>query len=294
MDLKIKKYEVFICACECKSVSQTAKIFGNSQSGITQLLNSLEDELGLKLLVRNKNGVRMTNEGHLMYNAIKKVVEANRSVKDLADRLKMDGENILRIGAFKSIAVNWLPIIIKEFGEENPLAEFEIFDGGYFEIEEKLRSKELDVGFVSMPFDEDCPCRMLMRDSLLAVIPQNHRLAGQRCVSAREFERESVVSLVDNTDRDARIYLEKNGIVPNIKYKSADDYAMLSMVENELGICIAHQLVLKNGNHRVLTKPLNPEAFRTIGLALPQNENRKPLVNKFADFVEAWVKKEVI
>lgn len=288
--MKIKKYEAFIYACECKSISEAAKRFGNSQSSVTQLIGSLEKDLGFRLLVRNKGGVRLTDEGRLVYNAIKKVVEDNERVRELAAEINRYGENTVRVGAFKSIAVNWLPQLMKEFGEVCPDVNFIIYDGHYSEIEEKLRSGEVDIGFVSMPF-EGCECRELLKDELLAVLPKNHSLADSEYVPANQFGKEDVVSLVDSTDRDAKLYLQENGVKPDKKFKTADDYAMLSMVENELGICIAHELVMKNDNHNVVAKPLLPRAYRVIGLAVPDIGHKSDTVCRFADFVIEWVKK---
>ena len=288
--MKIKKYEAFIYACECKSISEAAKRFGNSQSGVTQLIGSLEKDLGFRLLVRNKGGVRLTDEGRLVYNAIKKVVEDNERVRELAAEINRYGENTVRVGAFKSIAVNWLPQLMKEFGEICPDVNFIIYDGHYSEIEEKLRSGEVDVGFVSMPF-EGCECRELLKDELLAVLPKNHSLADSEYVPAKQFGCEDVVSLVDSTDRDAKQYLQENGVKPDKKFKTADDYAMLSMVENELGICIAHELVMKNDNHNVVTKPLSPRTYRVIGLAVPDIGHKSDTVRQFADFVTEWTKR---
>lgn len=289
--MKTKKYEAFIYACECKSISETAKKFGNSQSNVTQLIASLEKELGFKLLIRNKGGVRLTDEGRLIYNAVKKVVEDNERVKELAAQINEYGENTIRIGAFKSIAVNWLPHMMKEFGEFRKNVNFIICDGHYSEIEEKLRNGEIDVGFVSMPFDKDYDCFELVRDELLAVLPKGHILSEGKSVPAEQFEKEAVVSLVDSTDRDARLYLEKNGVKPNTKFKTADDYAMLSMVENELGICIAHQLVIKNDNHNVIIKPLCPPAYRVIGLAAKNLEDKSEVIREFVKFVIEWTKR---
>ncbi len=288
--MKIKKYEAFIYACECKSISDAAKKFGNSQSSVTQLIGSLEKDLGFRLLVRNKGGVRLTHEGRLVYNAIKKVVEDNERVRELAAEINRYGENTVRVGAFKSIAVNWLPQLMKEFGEICPDVNFVIFDGHYSEIEDKLRSGEVDIGFVSMPF-EGCECRELLKDELLAVLPKNHSLADCEYVSAKQFGKEDVVSLVDSTDRDAKLYLQENGVKPDKKFKTADDYAMLSMVENELGICIAHELVMKNDNHNVVTKHLSPRAFRRVGLAVPDIGHKSETVRRFADFVIEWTKR---
>ncbi len=291
--MKIRKYEAFLYACEYKSLSLTAEKLGNSQSAVTQLISALEKDLGFKLLVRNKGGVRLTDEGRLVYNAIKRVVEDNERVFSLARQINEYNDSTIRVGAFKSIAMNWLPHIIKEFGKICPNANFVISDGPYSEIEDKIRNKEIDVGFVSLPFDEDCYCVKLMEDELLAVLPSGHSLASENYVLPESFGTEAVVSLVDGTDRDARKYLEENSVKPNTKFKTADDYAMLSMVENELGICIAHELVMVKDNHNVVSKSLEPRAFREIGLAIPNFEKQSDTVRKFSEFVVEWVRNEV-
>ena len=64
--------------------------------------------------------------------------------------------------------------------------------------------------------------------------------------------------------------------------------AMISMVESGLGICIAHELVLRSDHHNVVVRPLDPPAHRTIAMAIPPESEGKPLVRTFAAFVRAW------
>ena len=74
----------------------------------------------------------------------------------------------------------------------------------------------------------------------------------------------------------------------NSLFQTADDYAMISMVESGLGICIAHELVLRSDHHNVVVRPLDPPAHRTIAMAIPPESEGKPLVRTFAAFVRAW------
>ena len=67
------------------------------------------------------------------------------------------------------------------------------------------------------------------------------------------------------------------------------DYAMLAMVEKNLGICIVPELLLHGTNHRVKVMELSPPAKRTIGIALPQYESAPIMVHQFADFIVNWV-----
>ena len=61
--------------------------------------------------------------------------------------------------------------------------------------------------------------------------------------------------------------------------------------ESGLGICIAHELVLRSDNHNVVVRPLDPPAQRTIAMAIPPESEDKPLVRTFAAFVRTWAQK---
>ena len=55
-----KKTRALLTALEKGSLTAAAEELGYTQSGLTHMMNSLEDELGLKLLVRSKGGVRLS------------------------------------------------------------------------------------------------------------------------------------------------------------------------------------------------------------------------------------------
>lgn len=292
--MNLKKYEAFIKAVEKQSISKAALELGNTQSSVTQLINSLEKDFGFKLMSRNKGGIKLTKEGIILYDSIKNVLDANKNLMDIVSDIKNNGPNIIRISMFKSIAVHWMPCIMKEFQNMYPDTIFKLYDGCYSEVENYIRSGEVDIGFVSMPVDIKCECIEIAKDRLLGVLPIGHPYAKSKTIPIAQFEKEPVVSLIDSTDRDARRILISKGINPDIKFKTADDYAMLSMVENGLGICIAHELVLKNDNHKIATVELDPPAFRTIGIAGIDLDNAKPIVRKFIEYLIRWAENNSI
>lgn len=292
--MNLKKYEAFIKSVENQSISKAALELGNTQSSITQLINSLEKDFGFKLMIRNKGGIKLTKEGSLIYDSIKNVIGANKDLMDIVSDIKNNEPNTIRIAMFKSIAVHWMPRIMKDFQSIYPDTIFKLYDGYYSEVENYIKSGEVDIGFVSMPVDIKCECIEIAKDRLLGVLPLGHPYANSKSMPIIQFEKEPVVSLIDSTDRDARRILNSKGINPDIKFKTADDYAMLSMVENGLGICIAHELVLKNDNHKIVTIELDPPAFRTIGIAGIDLKNSKPIVQKFIEYLIDWAKRNSI
>lgn len=77
---------------------------------------------------------------------------------------------------------------------------------------------------------------------------------------------------------------------PNIKFTTKDDYAILAMVEQGLGISIVPQLLIQGRTQNLAVRPLKPRASRTIALAI----RRKPLpvVEAFAQTAVAWVNEQ--
>ena len=61
--MSISKYQVFLKTVSCGSFSKAAEAMNFTQSGISHAINSLENELGVKLLSRNRGGVVLTADG---------------------------------------------------------------------------------------------------------------------------------------------------------------------------------------------------------------------------------------
>ena len=290
--MSLKQYRAFLKTVELRSVSQAAQAMGMTQSALTQNLGALEKQFGFRLLVRNKAGVRLTQEGRRVYRAVEQVVRADDAVLSAVEEVRRSGGDTIRIATFKSVAVSWLPAMMKAFQSEHPEAEFRLFDGAYAEVDEYVRTGAVDFGFVSLPDALECDMIPVKEDRLLAVLPQGHPLAEAAAVPAAQCGKEAVVSLVDSTNQDALRVLRAAGVEPRIRFQTADDYAMISMVETGLGICITHELVLKSDNHNVVVKELDPPATRTIAVAIPNYKEARPIVQEFIRFVQAWTKKE--
>ena len=288
--MSLKQYRAFVKTVERSSVSLAAEELGVSQSALTQNLNALERDFGFKLLVRSRAGVHLTREGRKVYPAVQQVVQADDALRQTVQEERERGGHVIRIATFKSVAVSWLPAMMKAFQSDHPEAQFKLFDGAYAEVDEYVRSGAVDFGFVSLPDALSCEMIPVKKDRLLAVLPKGHPLQEAVHVPAAQFGSEPVVSLVDSTNRDAQRYLTSQGVTPDIRFQTADDYALISMVESGLGICITHELVLQSDRHDVLIKELDPPAHRTIAIAIPDLKSAPELVREFVKFVQTWTR----
>ena len=292
--MDIKKYEMFLKIMETGSLSKTAGELGCTQSAITHMMQSLERDMGFTLMVRNKAGVKLTEQGEKLLPLIQEVVDSNNRLKRSAELIKYQKSknSVIRIGTFKSMAVNWLPKIIKEFQREHKNIEFQLIDGDYDDLGKWVSDSEIDIHFVNMDIGTGLKSIPLCEDRLLAVLPKGHPMAGDRVFPVEEFEKEPVISLIDNTDQDARNILARAGVKPQVKLKTKDEFAMLAMVENGLGICIMPELMLMGRTEKVKVMELMPPASRMIGLAVAETDKQEAV--EFSEFIAEWVRKNYI
>ena len=103
------KCKAFIECIERGSISAAADSLGYTPSAISQLITSLEKELGLKLLVRSQKGVKPTSEGETLLPAFRSYVAREQDIYHIASELKGVVKGNLSIAAYPSVATTWLP-----------------------------------------------------------------------------------------------------------------------------------------------------------------------------------------
>ena len=241
--MSLAKYEAFLRIVDMGSLSAAAAALGYTQSAVSHMLLSLEKELGLRLITRSRAGVHLTDAGERLLPVVRTLLADNEQLGQTVAALHGLDAGTVRIGAFTSVAVHWLPGIIKSFQQEYPRIEFKLMNGDYFDVENWLYGHEVDLGFVRMPFDGAYLCTPLVEDRLLAILPRGHRLAKEKRFPIRQAAYEPFISLPESSAQDTRMALEAAGVKPNIKFYTKDDYAIIAMVANGLGMSIVPELL---------------------------------------------------
>ena len=280
--MSIKKYEAFVKTVQVGSLTKAAELLGSTQSRISHILSDLEEEYGFTLMHRGRGGVKLTEAGALLFPEMEAIVQKNRELEILISDINKADAGTVRLGTFSSVAVHWLPGILQTFQREHPRVEVRILSGDYHDIDQWMDNGERDM--------ETIP---LARDPLMAVLPLNHRLAGRETVSIEDLGDESFISLLQSSNHDIHRALDKAGVRPHIKYSTKDDYAMLAMVQQGLGISIVPKLLIEGRHEGLAVRPLEPKAFRNIALAMPKKQ-QLPAVKAFAETAVKWLKENGI
>ncbi|MGX8721254.1 MAG: LysR family transcriptional regulator, partial [Eubacteriales bacterium] len=138
-----KKVHALLLAVERGSLTSAAAELGYTQSGLTHMMNALEEEVGLNLLVRSKNGVCLSPAGQALRPAMQAFLDASLDLEEEAAHLRQRSSSTLRLGSYSSIASTWLPAIVASFRKVDPNTDVIIDVGGIPDIYEKLKNDQL-------------------------------------------------------------------------------------------------------------------------------------------------------
>ena len=276
------KYRVFLKTVELGSITRAAEALGYTQSAVSRVVADLEREWGLTLLTRGRSGVELTSQGAVLVPYLRGVCNAEKELEEQVSELHGLTRGTLRVGAFASVSIQWLPAIIKEFLTLYPGIRFELESKWEFaEVEDLVRRGQVDCGFLGLPVGPGLDTFPLWRDELLAVLPPDHPLAGAPFYPMERFAQEPYIDTPEERDLEIGLIFQEEGIRPNLRYTVNDDFATLAMVEQGLGVSIRPELVLRNTGRQFAAIPLERPRYRDIALAVRSGHPPSPLTARF-------------
>lgn len=265
---------------ELGSFTKAAESLGYTQSSISQMIASLESELSIKLLTRSRYGIKLTIEGADLYPYIERSIYQYRSMLEKADEIKGLEAGIIRVGTISSVTCHWMPQLINGFKKEYPNVQFLFHQGDYTLIPEWIASGQIDFGFINPNANSCLNTQTIKSGKMLAVLPRNHPLAKQNSIQLADLADEPYILLEEGHYSEPIAAFEAAGIIPNIQYTIHDDYAIMMMVEEGLGISILAELILRRANYDIVCLPLNPSITRTLAIGY-KDWNSLPIACKY-------------
>ena len=287
--MNIRKYEAFVRAVELGSLSKAAEQLGYTQSGISHMMQSLEEEIGFSLMVRTSSGIRPNNEGELLLPVIRELLAANESLEQYIAKIKGVDTGRIRIACYPSIAAYWLPEIIANFQKEFPNVEVEIIEGGADTVEKHMEARQADLCIYAGGENKDFEWMPLCEDRMLVLLSANNPLAEYKGVPAAELEKEKFIIPIKEYDGEVYDILDTFSRRPETAFSACSDYAIVNMVRLGLGVSILPELLVKNYSGGTAVLELDPPVSRTLGMGVPQLKTLSPVTKCFMKYVEDFV-----
>lgn len=278
------KYRILIQLYESRSIKKAAEALSYSQSAVSQALQSIENEMGVRLFIRRKSGLHITNEGSRLYPVIRKIYDAENDLQQDIASLKGLVTGEIKIGVYHTVACRLLPDVIKEFRESYPSISFKIKEGDNTEIRNWLADDQINFGILSLNENEDNIAIRLIDDPFYVIMSKDDEFSGKDTFSINEIPDRDYIHLSEFRDKNDIDAFEKSGVRPK-GFCSVDQYETIeAMVERGLGISILPELAI--GDSYNLSKALlDPPYYRHIGVLITDRQLNSISVKTFLSFI---------
>ena len=280
---------VFLKVVETGSFKRTADILGYTQAGISYIISAMEKEFGLTLFHREYGGVRLTSEGRQLLHMIRQIADWEHYLEQAINDIRDLKTGTVRVCAFNSVYIHWLPGIIRKFRDLHPGIDIEIVScDADRDIEKMIASREVDCGFMpSIPYAgiEYFP---LMEESLMVAVPPDHPMADEKKFPLSEMGNYPYIMFTfDKPDFNDLIF--RNGIKPRTAFTVDNDYAAMAMVSQGLGMCIFPQILLNDIPFSIRCLELDPPLRRSISIATRSMDTCTRSTREFIRCTREWV-----
>jgi DNA-binding transcriptional LysR family regulator len=217
--MDFRHIRAFIAVADALSVTKAAERLHISQPPLSRHIQQLENELGLTLFVRHRQGVTLTEPGRQLLEKARAWEVAAQTFQDAAKQARSTEGARVRVGIAWGLwdVVNRVRI---EFAKEHRDVTVEATDAYcWFDSDEQLRTHVLDLAFARPPYDASFNVsEPLFHERIQAIMCADSPLASRASVSLRDLADETLLLWERHAapvlyDRILELYA-RNGITP--------------------------------------------------------------------------------
>ena len=210
---------VFLTVIETGSFRKAADALGYTQAGISYIINSMEEQTGLSLFLRERDGVRLSREGEILLPLIKQLDHWERRFRQTVDELNGLEKGTVRVQIFDSISIHWIPGILRKFRDDFPHIQIELIsEEDSVRAEQMVLSGEVDCGFFLTDVTAKLDVYPLLEENLLAIVPPEHPLADRAFFPIAQLGDYPFISMKYDDNTGISNIFRSRGVVPDTAF----------------------------------------------------------------------------
>lgn len=282
----MNRYEILLAVAEEGSFTRAAEHLGYSQPAVSQAVSSLEKECGTMLVTRGKDGIHLTKDGESLLPYIRNLVNSEKGLEEAKKRMLGLSGSVIRIGTFTSVSRVVLPVLMSEFHQKYPDVRFVLRQGEYDAIHNWITDGSVDFGFFGKNSDPSLRIDPLYKDTMAAVLPPGHPCADLDVIPMERLCEEPFILLDEGETSTPLEAYHQAGLDLNVAYKIYDDYSILAMIRQGMGVSILYRLVISGFDQGLVIRPLSREISRTVSLVCQNFETMPRASRAFYSFIQ--------
>ena len=289
--MDLVKYETFLSIVERGSYSKACEDLGYTLSGISKMMKSMEEEIGIPLIIRTNKGISVTPEGEKIIPFIRQLINDKEIIEEELALMKGVESGRIRIGCFPTISFAWVSSIISHFKQYHPNISIEVTEeNGIKNLEQWLNQGIIDVGIFSQQPYHNYDWVGLREDRYVALFPCNHRFIDYDCVPVHELFDEELVLFKshEGIDQDVVKVMKHVEGKKMPRYTTNSDFTAIRFTEKLGFVTLLPELIACKAveNFDVDYRPIDVDVARDIGFAVRDIKRVSPAVKQLLKYVK--------
>jgi DNA-binding transcriptional LysR family regulator len=269
--MELRQLEAFVEAAQRGSISRAARTLYLTQPSLTQRVRALEQELGQQLLVRSRQGVRLTLAGKLFLPRAEAALAALRSGAEEVKELREVTGGRLALAVTPDIALYVLPVPLARFRQQHPAVTISLETGRSFPMAGMVMTGRAELALVNRSLRlPDLHESSMYEERLLPVAAPDHALARRAAVTLEEFACAGLVAYrSDSLLRDLTVqFFDSVALSPSLVVRAHNTEAARRMVVCGLGVGLLPELSVRDdlAVGRLVQLPLEKVKLPTRGI----------------------------
>lgn len=258
--------KTFMTVVEQGGFTAAGRRLGLSQPAVSRAIATLENELGLPLFVRRRDGLSLTEAGCVALTHTREAVRHLTLMRTEVAGLAGDVTGTLSLASLPTATATLVAPQLHRFAQRHPAVAIRLLEGSQREIRDWLDQGAAEAGVVSLPV-KGLDVAVLGEQEMVAVVPAGSRLASQDTVSYRDLATEPFVR---GTGGCADVFMpvaRQAGVEFDLAFDAREVTAALEIVRAGLGVSILPHAGLPE-LPGVAVRSLVPKTVRRLGVGV--------------------------
>jgi DNA-binding transcriptional LysR family regulator len=284
--MELRKLRYFTVLAEELHFGRAAQRLHITQPPLSMAIQSLEEELQVRLFVRSPRRVTLTHAGGTFLEQARTLLARADDAVELARAADRGEVGRLRVGFMSASIYTLLPPLLRDFAARYPGVKLELRELTMPQQFVLLRNGEIDVGFVRPPVeDAELDCETVLTEALVVALPRGHRLTKLRRIPARRLASESFVMF----QRQPGLVLHhlvlrfclQHGFTPRTVQEATQSHAVVGLVSAGIGVALVPDSIQSTRVRGVEYRPLQEKSPPVATALAWRREDASPALAAF-------------
>ncbi|TPI60429.1 LysR family transcriptional regulator [Mesorhizobium sp. B3-1-3] len=248
-EISVRRVRSLLTVLELNSFTQAAEELGLTQPAISQHVTQLEKQLGFTLLVRDREGLRLSPAGSSLLPGLRRLVAGNEAIVDQLASLSLGTEQILRVASVASFAAMFIGPAFHALRPRFPNHVLDIVEIDSEETFQLVRSNEIDFGissvFVPSP---GLLFELLCQDGACVVLSTSHPLAARSELADEEVLAEPFIRFPSGTTSGNWLAMmsERSGLQPRTVVEVRQLMTGCQLAQQNIGLTVVPEIAARS------------------------------------------------